>query len=81
MHSYAPAIEAMVAVGAIAMSNELRNPCVATRSRNVAHRCGSVGVTPHRSNCNLPAAARVSAKAACAPLASASSVEVHSAWK
>ena len=44
----------MVAVGAMAMSSELRSPWVAMRSRTCCQRSGSVGSTPHRSNCRSP---------------------------
>ncbi len=43
MHSYTPAIEAMVAVGAIASSSELRMPVSAIRARSAAHRSAHVG--------------------------------------
>ena len=39
-------MEAMVAVGAMARSRELRSPVVAMRSRSAAQRSGQVCVTP-----------------------------------
>lgn len=40
MHSYTPAMDAMVAVGAIASSSELRMPTEAIRSRSADQRSG-----------------------------------------
>lgn len=40
MHSYTPAIEAIVAVGAMASSRELRIPVLATRARSASQRSG-----------------------------------------
>ena len=45
MHSYTPAMEAMVAVGAIARSSELRMPTAAIRSRRAAQRSGQFSST------------------------------------
>ena len=70
-----------LAVGAMAMRSELRSPCFLIRSRSAFQRSGLVGVTPQRSNCRIPSAARVSLKEACGPNFSASSQLVSSAWK
>ena len=69
----------MVAVGAMAMSSELRSPWVAMRSRRSSQRASSVTPTPHRSICSFPAATRVSAKFGCAPNCLARSTDVDSA--
>ena len=62
MHSAQPAIEAMVAVGAIAMSSELRSPVRATFARSSAHAAGRVRPASGQwSRCSTPRAARVSA--------------------
>ena len=74
-------MDAMVAVGAMAMSSELRRPPVLMRSRSAFQRAVSSGVMPQASNCNSPRAARVSAKAGWAPCSAASSAEALRAWK
>jgi hypothetical protein len=74
-------MDAIVAVGAMAISSELRSPWILMRSRSFSQRAVSFGVTPQRLNWNSPWAARVSSKAACGPLRSASSHEAESAWK
>ena len=76
-----PAIEAMVAVGAIAMSRELRSPCCFICARSAAQRSGSSGDAPQASGWSSPRAARVSAKDGCGPRSRASSQEAESAWK
>jgi hypothetical protein len=81
MHSQQPAIEAIVAVGAIATSSELRRPPAWIRARSASQRARSLGVTPHASNCSSPRAARVSSNAGWRPLSEASSVEAERAWK
>ena len=48
---------------------------------SASQRAGSVGVTPHRSNCSSPLAARVSAKPSCAPSRSARSDDAVRALK
>lgn len=45
MHSYTPAIEAIVAVGAMASSSELRMPDFATRARRASQRSGQFSST------------------------------------
>ena len=73
-------MDAMVAVGAIAMSRELRSPKRLMRSRSSGHS-GLLGVTPQKSNWSSPPAARVSLNVSCAPRSSASAQEVSSAPK
>ena len=50
----------MVAVGAMAISSELRRPVAATRARSAVQRSVSSGevAAPHRSGCSAPSAAR-----------------------
>ncbi len=45
MHSYTPAIEAIVAVGAMARSSELRMPLFAMRARRASQRSGQFDST------------------------------------
>ena len=55
----------MVAVGAIAMSSELRSPFSLMAVRTASQRSVWVGVTPQRSGCRSPRAARVWSYAGC----------------
>ena len=68
-----------MAVGAIAISSELRSPVWPTRFRSAAHRACWVTSTSHRSGWRSPAAARVRLNAGCGPYSSARSAEASSA--
>ena len=65
-------MEAMVAVGAIASSSELRRPFLVISARSRSQRVMSEGFTSQSSNWKTPLAALVSGKAPCGPLAEAS---------
>jgi hypothetical protein len=72
-------MDAMVAVGAMAISSEFRSPVLPTRLRSAFHRAACVPLTPYKSCCSWPPAALVCGNSGCAPNCSASSAEASSA--